>query len=173
MLLRFGWLLPLGALAVGLGVLSLTYAFASIPLPSSVRLESAAEVYDARGDLIGIYSGEQRRFLIDTGNLLALARRYRERWWEEREDGVIEVDEHSFDFLRGRNAARWTFIRPDGTRSELVHSVRSYTPHELAAMLSRAGLEVIAAWGGFDGSELSFDGARLILLAQKPKATAR
>ena len=108
------------------------------------------------------------RFLIDVGSLLALSRRYRERWWQKLEDGVIEFDEHSFDFLRGRNAARWTFIRPDGTRTELVHSVRVYAPHELARMLERAGLEVESAWGGFDGSEVSFDTWRLILLARKP-----
>ena len=108
------------------------------------------------------------RFLIDVVNLLSLARRYRDTMWEELDDGVLFLQDHRFDFLAGRNRARWTFVRPDGTRSELVHSIRGYTPHELAAMLSRAGLDVAGAWGGFDGSELSFDGWRLILLARKP-----
>ncbi|MGI8708667.1 MAG: transglycosylase domain-containing protein [Actinomycetota bacterium] len=69
MLLRYGWLVPLVTLAVGAGVLAVTYAFASIPLPSDVKLASAAEVYDRNGNLIGIYSGEERRFLIDTNKL--------------------------------------------------------------------------------------------------------
>ena len=69
LLLRYGWLIPLVTLAVGVGVLAVTYAFASIPLPSDVKLASAAEVYDRNGDLIGIYSGEERRFLIDTKTL--------------------------------------------------------------------------------------------------------
>jgi SAM-dependent methyltransferase len=107
------------------------------------------------------------RFLIDVVNLLGLARRYRERGWEERE-GVVWLQEHDYEILAGRNRAVWTFVRPDGTRSELVHSLRTYAPHELAAMLGRAGLEVEGAWGGFDGSELSFDSWRLILLARKP-----
>jgi SAM-dependent methyltransferase len=111
--------------------------------------------------------GPGGRFLIDTVNLLNLARRYRERWWHENEAGVVEVDEHSYDFLAGRNRARWLFLRPDGSRSELVHSLRTYAPHELAAMLERAGLEVVGAWGGFDGQELSFDSRRQILLARK------
>jgi SAM-dependent methyltransferase len=106
------------------------------------------------------------RFLIDVVNLLGLARRYRERAWEER-DGVVWLQEHDYDLLAGRNRAVWTFVRPDGRRSELVHSLRTYAPHELAAMLSRAGLVVEGAWGGFDGSELSFDSWRLILLARK------
>jgi SAM-dependent methyltransferase len=106
-------------------------------------------------------------FLIDSLNLLGLSGRYRDRWWEER-DGVLQLEEHEFDFLNGRNRARWTFLRPDGTRSELVHSLRTYAPHELASMLERAGLVVEGAWGGWDSSELSFDSRRLILLARKP-----
>jgi SAM-dependent methyltransferase len=107
------------------------------------------------------------RFLIDVVNLLSLVRRYRPRWWED-EHGAVLLQDHKFDFLQGRNQARWTFVRPDGARSELLHSVRTYAPHELVSMLVRAGLELEGSWGGFDGSELSFDGTRLILLAQKP-----
>jgi 2-polyprenyl-3-methyl-5-hydroxy-6-metoxy-1,4-benzoquinol methylase len=108
------------------------------------------------------------RFLIDTINLLGLVRGYRERGWDETADGVVHLQEHRYDVLRGRNDVTWTFVKPDGTRSELLHSVRLYTPHELAAMLERAGLRVEGSWGGFDGSELSFETWRLILLARKP-----
>lgn len=107
------------------------------------------------------------RFLIDTINLLSLAGRYAETLWRETGGEVLWLAEHSFDFLRGRNQARWVFVLPDGTRSELVHSVRTYTPHELAEALTRAGLEVEAGWGDFEGGDLSFQGRRLILLARK------
>jgi penicillin-binding protein 1A len=69
-LLRFGWLLPVGSILVGIAILVLTYAFASIPLPKDIKLSSSAQVFDVNGDKIGIYSGEVRRFLIDTGKLL-------------------------------------------------------------------------------------------------------
>jgi penicillin-binding protein 1A len=49
--------------------LGLTYAFARIPLPKDIELASSAEVYDVHGKLIGTYSGEVRRFLIDTRKL--------------------------------------------------------------------------------------------------------
>ena len=68
-LLRFGWLLPVAALLIGGGILGLTYAFARIPLPSEIELPSSAEVYDAHGRLIGTYSDEIRRFVIDTTEL--------------------------------------------------------------------------------------------------------
>src|SRR5687767_15957073 len=68
-LLRWGWLLPVGAIVAGVGILGLTYAFASIPLPADLDLDSSAEVYDRNDRLIGTFTGEVTRFLIDTGEL--------------------------------------------------------------------------------------------------------
>ena len=107
------------------------------------------------------------RFLLDTINLLGLMPRYQDRYWDERPDGVLQLAEHDLDLLGGRNRARWTFIHPDGSRSELVHSVRMYTAHDLTVMLARAGLEVDGAWGAFDGSELDRHSRRVILRARR------
>ena len=68
-LLRIGWLIPLAGLFVGAGILLFTYAFARIPLPSEIKLESATRVYDKDGELIGIYTGDQRRFLLNNDRL--------------------------------------------------------------------------------------------------------
>jgi cyclopropane fatty-acyl-phospholipid synthase-like methyltransferase len=106
-------------------------------------------------------------FLIDTINLLNLAQRWVERFWERTDTGTLFLQEHRFDALAGRSLARWTFVRDDGSREELLHSVRAYTPHELAVMLEGAGLEIAGAWGDFDGAELGFDSRRLILLGRK------
>lgn len=108
------------------------------------------------------------RFLIDTLNLLALAGRWRPGLWEEREDGTLFLQEHRYDVLRGRNLARWTFVHPDGSRGVIEHSLRTYAPHELVALLERAGLRVTGSWGDFEGAELGIDTWRLILLAEKP-----
>ncbi|HYO61233.1 MAG TPA: transglycosylase domain-containing protein, partial [Actinomycetota bacterium] len=70
-LLRYGWLLPFAALFVGGSILVLTYAFASIPLPEDVDyLNSSAEVFDRHGRVIGTFTDEERRFLVDTDELL-------------------------------------------------------------------------------------------------------
>ena len=74
-------------------------------------------------------------FVIDTLNALGLARRYQPRLWEEAPGGVLMLDEHDWDLFEGRNRAVWTFLRPDGSRSELRHVVRTYTPWELVALL--------------------------------------
>jgi SAM-dependent methyltransferase len=107
-------------------------------------------------------------FLIDVVNGLALFRFYKERPWEELDDDVLFVQEHEYDALAGRNRSRWIFVRPDGTRSELRHSLRVYTPVELAERLRAAGLEVEGGWGGWDGTDLGFEGRRLILVACRP-----
>jgi penicillin-binding protein 1A len=68
-LLRYGWVFPVLALVIGGGILALTYAFASIPLPRDIKLSSSAEVFDRYGVRIGTYSNEIHRFLIDTTEL--------------------------------------------------------------------------------------------------------
>jgi penicillin-binding protein 1A len=68
-LLRYGWTLPVGAILIGSGILGLTYAFASIPLPRDLDLDASAEVYDMNDRLIGTFSGEVRRFIMDTSKL--------------------------------------------------------------------------------------------------------
>jgi SAM-dependent methyltransferase len=109
------------------------------------------------------------RFLIDTINPIALARVFQERNWREFEDGTVFTEHRWQDQLTGRGGATWTFIRPDGSRAVLDHSVRFYAPWELRLALERAGLVVEGAWASFDGSELGVGtGTRTILLAQKP-----
>ncbi|MDQ3955162.1 MAG: transglycosylase domain-containing protein [Actinomycetota bacterium] len=68
-LLAVGWLIPIGALLAGAAVLVFTYAFATIPLPEDVPLDAATSVYDRNGELIGHFTGEQRRFLLNDRRL--------------------------------------------------------------------------------------------------------
>jgi SAM-dependent methyltransferase len=106
-------------------------------------------------------------FLIDTNDVLSLAGRYQLRLWEEVADGVLMLQEHEWDVIEGRNRAVWTFIRPDGSRSELRHVVRTYAPWELVRLIRNAGLDVEEGWGDFDGSPLTHESRRVILLARK------
>lgn len=106
------------------------------------------------------------RFLIDTINPVTLARRFQERDWREFDDGTIMLEQRSYDDLTGRTAGTWTFVRTDGSRTELRHVVRAYTAAELVALLEHAGLHLEGAWGGFHGGVLG-EGPRTILLARR------
>ncbi len=60
-----------------------------------------------------------------------------------------------------------TIIEPDGSRREQRWSVRLYNYAELSANLRKAGLAALKAWGGVDGSELTLDSPRMVVLAEK------
>jgi SAM-dependent methyltransferase len=106
--------------------------------------------------------------LLETVNGAALLRVFRAETWNELEDGTLMLEHRGYDLLTGRNDVVWTFVRPDGSRSELRHSLRLYTVAEIASMLRRVGLEIERSWGGWDGSELTLDsGMRFLVLARK------
>ena len=107
-------------------------------------------------------------FLIDVASALGMAVRYQERRWDPAGDDAVMLADHDWDLLAGRNRAVWTFVRADGTRSELRHTLRVYAPWELATMLGRAGLVVEEAFGDFEGAPLTRDSWRLILVARRP-----
>jgi SAM-dependent methyltransferase len=106
-------------------------------------------------------------FLIDHINTVALMASYRPKEWTEFDDGTLFLEERRYDHLRGRHEATWTFVRPDGSRSEIMHSLRGYTSAELRALLEGAGLHVDGAWGSWDRTELG-EGTRTILRARRP-----
>ena len=82
-------------------------------------------------------------------------------------EGFIVLEERRFDLLTSRNNVQVTMLFSDGQRREYSHSLRVYTLTELAQMLTVAGLQVKAYLGAWDGSALTIDSFRLIVLSQK------
>ncbi len=111
------------------------------------------------------------RFLIESMNRDGVMGRFRERGWYEA-DGLLVCTEVRFDPIRGvaSTVDRWD---EDGERQSLRHSVRLYTPTELAALLRAAGLEPVATYGGLAGGELTHESWRLALVAEKPSEQPR
>jgi cyclopropane fatty-acyl-phospholipid synthase-like methyltransferase len=107
------------------------------------------------------------RFFIDTINHDGLMRVFRETDWQQRTDGSITTERRRYDVRTGRMNNEWTHIAADGKRRRHSFSHRLYTFTELAAMLSKAGLRVVSAWGNFDGSELTMSSPRIIALAER------
>jgi SAM-dependent methyltransferase len=107
-------------------------------------------------------------FLLDLMHRDAMVRGFQPFDVSRRDNGLVVTEERHFDQLAGRTTVRVTLFYPDGRRTELGHVVRSYTLTELAGMLSRSPLEVQATYGGLDGSPLTLDSRRLVVVAQKP-----
>jgi SAM-dependent methyltransferase len=106
-------------------------------------------------------------FLIEIVHREGLMRHYASQHIEHHPDGLIVLEERSFDLLTSRNEVQITMIHIDGQRTKYGHSLRVYTLTELVQLLTIAGLQVKAYFGAWDGSELTIDSFRLILLAQK------
>jgi SAM-dependent methyltransferase len=106
-------------------------------------------------------------FLIETLHREGLIRHYAPQMISYYPQGLIELEERSFDLLTSRNEVKITMIYPDGQRKEYSHSLRVYTLTELVRMLAVAGLQVKAYYGAWDRSALTTDNFRLILLSQK------
>jgi SAM-dependent methyltransferase len=106
------------------------------------------------------------RFLIDTINPITIAAGWRERDWQQFDDGTVMIEHRRHDQLQGRHETTWTFVRGDGARTEQKFSLRAYTAAELREMLEAAGLHVDGAWGSWEGTELG-DGYRTILRAHR------
>jgi len=106
------------------------------------------------------------RFLIDVINRDYLAKVFLPRDWE-RLGEILVWRERSFDSIAGRSmeTIHW---EKDGVRQTRSNNLRVYTATELTGMLAAAGLRLVKAYGGLDGSELVFSSRRLTLLAEKP-----
>jgi ubiquinone/menaquinone biosynthesis C-methylase UbiE len=107
------------------------------------------------------------RFFIDTINHDGLMRVFRESDCTRRPDDALSIELRRYDPLTGRINVDWVYLEADGGQRKAFHSVRIYRYVELAAMLSEAGLTPVRAWGGFDGSELTLQSPRLVVLAAK------
>ena len=104
--------------------------------------------------------------MLDTINQAALLRDFRPQGWNEL-DGALLLERREHDLVTGRIQSYWTFVKPGGERSEFAFDHRLYTTREYVDMLRRAGLEPTAFFGGFDGSELTPDTWRLVIVAEK------
>jgi len=138
---------------------------------AAINLFTAIGYFESDDEDRGVFERVARalrpggRFLIDTINALGLAGRYQRRLWDDVGDGVVMLMEHDWDLRAGRNRAVWTFIRPDGDRSELRHVVRIYAPWEVIHLLAEAGFELAEAWGNLEGAPLEPASWRIVLLA--------
>jgi SAM-dependent methyltransferase len=106
-------------------------------------------------------------FLFEMVHRDGLIRHFDSQMIEHYPEGLIVLEERSFDLLTSRNEVKIIMIYPDGQRREYGYSHRVYTLTELVQMLAVEGLQVKAFYGGWDGSALTMESFRLILLSQR------
>lgn len=108
------------------------------------------------------------RLLLETMHRDNLLRRFLPYSVTRHADGLVVTDEREIDVLTSRINVVSTFFEPDGRRYERRHSLRLYTLRELVRMLSAAGLEFERACGGLDGSPVTLESQRLVVISRRP-----
>jgi len=107
-------------------------------------------------------------FLLETIHREALMRRFAPSSVSRYPDGLIVLEERDFNLLTSRVEVTVTMLYPTGARTEYSHAMRIYSLTELAGMLEAARLHLEAYYGGLNGSMLTLDSHRMVLLARKP-----
>ena len=107
------------------------------------------------------------RLLLDLLNRDWVAANYVRSESREGEDGTIYQERRDFDPVVGRNHVEFTITSPNGSERQTSHHIRLYVATEISSMLDRAGLIVERSYGGYDGSRLTVETRRMILVARK------
>jgi SAM-dependent methyltransferase len=105
------------------------------------------------------------RFLQELANREALVRDWHDSRVLRNDDGLVVLQERTLDLRGSRELARYTLVGPGGHRTSREVAIRLYTLTELAAMLERAGLELLAVRGGLGGGPLELDSSYLVTLS--------
>lgn len=106
-------------------------------------------------------------FLLDSLHSQWLKNNYSVKSWQFQDDGYL-LEERNYFPLRNHITTRWIKIFRDGKVVSKCFAMYLYDKAGISRMLRRAGLVPLRFWGGFDGSHLSSQSVRLIVLAQKP-----
>lgn len=110
------------------------------------------------------------KFAVDTINLAWVLRHFQPclpQRYSTPAGEVLVLREASFDWLRGMGLQNWTFLAPDGQRTQHQAETRMYLPHTLAEMLRSCGFVEVTLFGSIQGEPLGMDSPRCICIARK------
>lgn len=83
-------------------------------------------------------------------------------------DGIAIREERSYDVVNQVLQTSWTILRRHAPHHQAVFRCRVYRLDQIETMLSRAGLVLDLAFGGFQGEPLTALGPRCITVARRP-----
>ncbi len=117
------------------------------------------------GVLRSLKSGGQ--FLVDFMNRDRLIRNFRKNDWRALLDGSVILYDRNYDPIRGRNDDQRIRIKRGEEPQVSETRLRIYTPTELVKMAESVGFTFKEAYGDFDGTPLTMESRRVILIFLK------
>lgn len=82
-------------------------------------------------------------------------------------EGNLMIDRMTFDGIQGRSYNKRIVIR-DGVWKDKPFSIRLYNPNEIQTLVARTGLVLEHLYADWDGSELTAESRRMVVIARKP-----
>ena len=110
---------------------------------------------------------EEGKLVVEMVGKEFIARNFRERTWEELEDGSIFLAHREIEGAWKWMHNDWQLIEPDGTRHSFEMRHRLYSAAELEGLMKGVGFEEVEVHGGFDGSAYGPDSSRLVAVGRK------
>jgi SAM-dependent methyltransferase len=108
------------------------------------------------------------RLLLDIPNrdyYLKLIPDGRKTWYEHENHYIL--DEHTWDYERGRLRLNRIVLAPDGSRLQTGHDLREYTHSEIIELLEQAGLRHEHTYCDYQLSEFTPEEKRMLVVARK------
>jgi SAM-dependent methyltransferase len=105
------------------------------------------------------------RFLQELAHREALVRGWHDSDVQRTGEGLVVSRSGAWTCGRAASGSRYTLLHPDGRQTTRPHAMRLYSLTELAAMLDRAGLELLEVHGDLDGGPLELDSSFLVTLS--------
>ncbi|MDR7545266.1 MAG: methyltransferase domain-containing protein [Armatimonadota bacterium] len=134
----------------------LSFGYFATDAESQAMLDGIARTLRPRG-----------RLLIDFWNREHEIRAFQPAVVDRRDDGILEIEDWSFDPLAGRLNWVNTVIFPDGRREAWHYSIRAYTAAEVRAMLEAAGFRLAGLYGSLAGDPYDMDAEAAVFVAEK------
>jgi len=103
--------------------------------------------------------------VMDLASKETLARDFRERTWDDFEDGYV-LEEHAVSDDWSWIENTWRLV-VDGDVREFDVSHRLYSAYELTSLLERVGFRDVDAYGTLDGDAFDQEAERLLVVAQR------
>jgi SAM-dependent methyltransferase len=105
------------------------------------------------------------KFLIEMEGKELLARKFRERDWNEI-NGLIILEERKLLNNWEKVAGRWIILK-DGQRFEHKFVIRLYSAVEITSLVKQCGFTEVHVYGSLDGIDYDQSAKRLVVVAQK------
>ena len=106
------------------------------------------------------------RLVIETMHRDLLVRMFQEQDWRLLGEGLLLLEQRTFDAASGVAQTTQTLIEKTGERDSRSYSIRVYGATELVAMLTAAGFAEARCYGDLGGGELT-TASRLVIAATR------